>query len=208
MHLFSSFFLHILAFFTKIRPNLSFQLCFLLSTIVKIGWRVKKGVKFIQLKTSSLDFVKLLIFYMWNVKWLFFLSWSVIRNPPPPFITLFLVKQCQVDTINLDFEKSFDKVSHEPLLVKLRYFGIGGSLLRWFGDYLSGRDQRVSVLGVTSEPLPVLSVVLTKSILAPLLFLGYVNDLPPSTSNDTIVECSLTTPNVTVLFKILMATRF
>ncbi|CAB3984518.1 Hypothetical predicted protein [Paramuricea clavata] len=98
-----------------------------------------------------------------------------------------LEKRAQVDTVYLDFAKAFDKVSHDLLLVKLHNFGIRGNLLRWFGDYLSGRLQRVTVLGVTSEPLPVLSGVPQGSILGPLLFLIYVNDLPKATSFDTTV---------------------
>jgi hypothetical protein len=63
-----------------------------------------------------------------------------------------LEKRGQVDTVYLDFAKAFDKVSHDLLLVKLHNFGIRGHLLRWFGDYLSGQLQRVTVLGVTSDP--------------------------------------------------------
>ena len=99
----------------------------------------------------------------------------------------FLEKRCQVDTIYLDFAKAFDKASHEHLLVKLCNFGIGGNLLRWFGDYLSGRYQRVTVMRITSEPLPVLSGVPQGSILGPLLFLVYVNYLSKSTSNNTFM---------------------
>ena len=77
--------------------------------------------------------------------------------------------------------------SHEHLFVKLRNFGVAGNLLRWFEDYLSGRYQRVTVMGITSEPLPVLSGVPQGSILGPLLFLVYVNDLTKSTSSNTIV---------------------
>jgi mannose/fructose/N-acetylgalactosamine-specific phosphotransferase system component IID len=71
--------------------------------------------------------------------------------------------------------------------VKLHNFGIRGNLLRWLGDYLSGRLQRVTVLGVTSEPLPLLSGVPQGSILGPLLFFIYLNDIPKATSFDTTV---------------------
>ena len=71
------------------------------------------------------------------------------------------------------------------LLVKLHNFGIRGRLLRWLSNFLCGRFQRVTVLGATSEPLPVLSGVPQGSILGPLLFLIYVNDLPKSISQGT-----------------------
>ena len=69
--------------------------------------------------------------------------------------------------------------------MKLHNFCIRGNLLQWFRDFLSGRFQRVIALGVSSEPLPVLSGVPQGSILGPLLFIIYVNDLPKSVSQDT-----------------------
>jgi hypothetical protein len=93
----------------------------------------------------------------------------------------------QVDAVYLDFAKAFDKVSHKFLLTKLHKFGIRGDLLSWFENYLSGRYQRVTVLGETSGTLPVLSGVPQGSILGPLLFLVYVNDLPHSILGESTV---------------------
>ena len=93
----------------------------------------------------------------------------------------------QIDSIYLDFAKAFDKVDHILLLKKLRNFGITGKLLNWLNNYLSNRLQKVTVLGSTSQPLPILSGVPQGSILGPLLFLVFVNDLPDSISRQSSV---------------------
>ena len=80
----------------------------------------------------------------------------------------------------MDVSKAFDKVNHGCLLQKFHEFGFGGSLLQWFSSYLMGRYQRVTVLGETSETLPVSSGIPQGSILGPMLFLIYVNNLPDS----------------------------
>ena len=63
----------------------------------------------------------------------------------------------QVDMIYIDMSKAFDMVNHGCLLQKFHEFGFGGSLLQWFSSYLAVRYQRVTVLGETSDPLPVSS---------------------------------------------------
>ena len=90
MHLFSSFLSTCIGCFYKNSSEVELSMVLFTFYNVKIGWRVKKGIKFTQLKTSLLNFVKLIIFYLWNVKWLFFLSWNMIQ-PPPPFITLSII---------------------------------------------------------------------------------------------------------------------
>ena len=86
----------------------------------------------------------------------------------------------QVDMIYRDMFKAFDKVNHSCLLQKLHEFGLRGSLIEWFSSYLMGRYQRVTVLGETSDTLPVSSRVPQGSILGPMLYLIYVNNLPDS----------------------------
>ena len=82
--------------------------------------------------------------------------------------------------------KAFDKVSHTKLLVRLREFGFAGSILKWFGSYLTSRYQQTTVLGAISRPLPVSSGVPQGSILGPLLFLLYENHLSNDVTNSRI----------------------
>jgi len=82
-----------------------------------------------------------------------------------------------VDTTILDFSKAFDKVAHSRLLHKLDYYGIRDNLLNWLHSFLSGCSQQVVVDGTKFETCSVTSRVPQGSVLCPILFLIYINDI-------------------------------
>ncbi len=105
----------------------------------------------------------------------------------------------------LDVSKAFDKVYHPALLHKLESMGISGNLLAWIGSYLSDRRQKVVLNGVSSDSMNINASVPQGSILGPLLFLCYVNDivndletLPYLFADDTSLFCTIDPKNSNV----------
>ena len=112
----------------------------------------------------------------------------------------------EVRSVFLDMSKAFDKVWHEGLIFKLKQNGIDGNLLKLLENYLSGRTQRVLINGTESSWGEIKSGVPQGSVLGPLLFLIYVNDLEKGIhssikffADDTSLFSTANDPNVTAL---------
>ena len=93
-----------------------------------------------------------------------------------------------VGAIFIDLSKAFDTISHAKLLDKLKQYGICNKELMWFTDYLFNRSQQVKYNGATSERNAVFNGVPQGSILGPLLFLIFFNDLPDCLHHSQIMK--------------------
>ena len=107
----------------------------------------------------------------------------------------------QVDLLIVDFSKAFDTVSHARLLKKLEHYGVYGPVNGWIKAWLLNRSQRVIVEGASSDDVSVRSGVPQGTVLGPLMFLIYINDIGENITStlrpfadDSLLYCAVEMP--------------
>ena len=108
---------------------------------------------------------------------------AIYKNP----LIHYLDNKIQTDVLILDFQKAFDTVPHQRLIQKLEFYGISGNILKWITKWLTSRTQQVFVDGECSASSPVKSGVPQGTVLRPLMFLLYINDITDNLDSNTKV---------------------
>ena len=89
--------------------------------------------------------------------------------------------------ILIDLQKAFDTIDHQILIKKLKYLGFSKNVIAWFKSYLSERRFKININTSYSSPSNLICGVPQGSILGPLLFFLYINDLPQTVVSDSLV---------------------
>ncbi len=96
-------------------------------------------------------------------------------------------KGCSIDTIYMDFRKAFDVVPHRRLISKLRSYNFNPQVTAWIENFLSNRTQQVIINNSKSKWMEVTSGIPQGSVLGPLLFVIFINDLPDTVKSEVFL---------------------